>query len=250
MYWIDCHIHLSTFQSSYRETLFQRSKEKNIRSWVLAGLDSADWSEQKQIIGADIYPAFGLHPWRVISLNQSQIDEELKVLSSLLRDARAIGETGIDSFRATSEEQIRQQERVFLKHLEINKPWGKPVILHIVKSHEKAIEILKGYSYRGLVHGYSGSWEMAKKYIDQGYMISVGRGAYHKGYKALKETIKHIPLDSLLVESDAYFEAGAAEDPVDLFENVVRAVCQLKNISAEKLQEAVFHNIKALFKEP
>ena len=75
----------------------------------------------------------------------------------------------------------------------------------------------------------------------------MGRGVYQRGYKSLKETVVKIPLASLVIESDA----SEPEDAVDIYLKVVRAVCEIKNISQEQLQEATFRNINRLLsKEP
>ncbi len=248
MNWIDAHIHLSSFSEEEIQTLLKKSSSQNIKSWVMAGDESLDWQRQLKLKNAQTLTSFGLHPWQVLKMTDEQIQLEMKTLKELVPHADFLGETGIDGFRAKTSEDLQKQEDVFLAHLDLNKDYSKPLVLHVVKSHEKAISLLKSFSYRGLVHGFSGSWEVAKLYIDLGYKISVGRGVYQKGYKALKDVVARISLDDLFIESDAFKDPDSgAEDAVSIYLQVVEAVCEIKNISQQELQEATFHNISSLF---
>ena len=227
--------------------MIERSAVQNILGRVMAGYDADDWDEQLKIKLPNTYRSFGLHPWHVLALGSDEIQKQMQYLTTVLPEADFIGETGIDGFRAKTKEQKDLLEDIFRQHLHLNQTFKKPLVLHIVKDHERAQSLLKSYSFKGLVHGFSGSWDVARSYIDSGFMISVGRGVFHRGYKSLKETVVKIPLDSLLIESDAF----KSEDAVDIYLKVVRAVCEIKNISQEQLQEATFRNInRVLSKEP
>ena len=247
MYWFDSHIHLSSYTPLDRDHLIKKSFLQNIRGHLMAGYDSTDWSKQLSISNPSVYRSFGLHPWQVLEMSQYQIDQQLHHLSQLLPSAHLLGETGLDGFRAKTPEQKSLLEDVFLRHLELNRLHNRPLVLHIVKDHTRALELLKPFGYRGLVHGFSGSWDSAQEYIDRGFLISVGRGVYQKGYKNLKETVLRLPLEALLLESDAVGDADEGpEDAVDIYFRVVKSVCEIKNISQEQLQEVTFRNINRL----
>jgi TatD DNase family protein len=252
MFWFDSHIHLSSFKNPDRGQLIESSTVQNILGRVMAGYDATDWDEQLNIKLPNTYRSFGLHPWQVLALGPEQIQKQMQHLVTVLPKADFMGETGLDGFRAKSTEQQNLLEEIFRQHLHLNRTFKKPLMLHIVKDHQKAQSLLKPYSYGGLIHGFSGSWEVARNYIDGGFLISVGHGVYSRGYKSLKETVAKIPLDSLVIESDAVAEsAHGPEDAVDVFFKVVQTVCEIKNISQEQLQEATFRNInRVLSKEP
>lgn len=256
MYWLDAHIHLSSFKNSDRQRLIERSAVHNILGRIMAGYDGADWDEQLQIQLPNTYKSFGLHPWQVLAMDSNQIQKQMHHLAAVLPQADFMGETGLDGFRAKTKEQKALLEDIFRQHLEMNQTFKKPLVLHIVKDHEKAQSLLKSYSYMGLIHGFSGSWDVARNYINNGFMISVGRGVYQRGYKSLKETVLKIPMDSLLIESDGFLDPESRtddrpEDAVDIYLKVVQAVCEIKNISQEQLQEVTFRNINRLLsKEP
>ncbi len=249
MHWIDCHIHLSSFPENSRTLLFKNSQQLNLRTWVMAGYDSQDWQRQIQIsTNSQIYRSFGLHPWCVLEMTEERIREEMKILRELYPQCQLMGETGIDGFRSQDKAQLLKQIAVFEEHLDMNKVAKKPLVLHMVKCHQEALGHLKKHSYTGIVHGFSGSWEEAKAYIDLGYKISVGRGVFHQGYRKLKDAVQSLPLEALLLESDAFYGPEESEaQAVDIYFQVVEAICKIKNISQEELQAAVFHNIKSLF---
>jgi TatD DNase family protein len=242
--WFDSHIHFSSFQNADRDRLIEGSVAKNIMGRVMAGYDSHDWDKQLSINSKNTFKCFGLHPWQVLTRAPEEVEKEMLRLGQLLPTADFLGETGLDGFRAKTQEQRDFLEKVFRRHLELNVNFRKPLVLHVVKDHSQAINLLKTYSYSGFVHGFSGSWEVARGYLDIGYLISVGRGVYQNGYKSLKQAVVKIPLDCLLLESDGVGDSTSGpEDVVDIYMKVVKAVCELKNISQEELQEATFRNI-------
>lgn len=249
MYWIDSHIHLSSFPENSLFSFFKKSQTRNLSSWVMAGYDSQDWQRQLQIsTNQEIYRSFGLHPWRVLELTEDKIQEEMRLLRELFPQYQFMGETGIDGFRSKDKIQMFKQIAVFEEHLDINKNAKKPLVLHTVKAHQETLRQLKKHSFKGLVHGFSGSWEEAQSYIALGYKISVGRGVFRQGYRKLKDALQHLPLESLLLESDAFYGPEESESQaIDIYFQVVEAICKIKNISQEELQAAVFHNIKSLF---
>jgi len=248
---IDSHVHLSFFNSQQLEEFFAKGKRAGINRWVMAGYDSQDWQKQITIAQSheNVRMSFGLHPWRVLEMEDQQIESDLKQLEQLLPQAHACGETGIDGFRGKSDEDIEKQKTVFVRHLEMNRAFSKPLVLHIVKSHGPSLEILKKYSYTGIVHGFSGSWEIAKLYIDLGFKISLGRGIYQKGFRNLKETAQKIAMSDFVLESDAALDDnGQPEDPIEILKQVTDVLAELKRISVEKICASNYENVSSIFR--
>jgi TatD DNase family protein len=247
---IDAHAHLSFFTEDQLAAIFQKAKQQGISAWVMAGYDLPDWHKQ-QIIAQQhpgIKTSFGLHPWRVLALKDDEIEAQMQELAEMLPQAQACGETGIDGFRTADPALLRKQKNVFERHLELNTSWGLPLVLHIVKAHDESIDLLKRYSYRGIVHGFSGSWETAKRYIALGYKISLGRGIYQKGFRNLKETAAKIDLADFVLESDAYVtDDGAVEDPIAILSQVAQALSEIKSMPLEKIGRASCENVKTVF---
>lgn len=242
----DAHAHLTFYDVEDVEAIFQAGKSQNVRRWIMGGYDSDDWQKQVELESrhpTKIITCFGLHPWKVIELNQGQIDKEIEILSQKLAQAGACGETGLDFFK--DKDCAAKQEDVFLRHLDLNQSYQKPLVLHVVQAHGRALEILKERTFNGIVHGFSGSYEVAKQYIDLGYKISVGRGIYHKGYKALKDTVKRIDLKHMTIESDV--ENGEGEKPIKILFKVFEAVAEIKSVDVQDVLRASEQNINEVF---
>lgn len=247
---IDSHAHLSFFNSQQLDAIFKNAPVHGVNGWIMAGYDASDWQKQKSIYQKhkNTKMSFGLHPWRVIEMSNQEVERDMDVLKDLLPEAQACGETGLDTFKTNDPALVKRQEDVFLRHLHLNAELKLPLILHIVKAHEAALNILKPHSFNGIVHGYSGSWEVAKRYISLGYKISLGRGLFQKGYKHLKETALKIDLKDLVIESDAYVdEAGVPEDPIAILLQVAQALAEIKSLPIEKIGRANLENVKTLF---
>ncbi len=247
---IDSHVHLSFFDPDHLAELLVRAKTYKISNWIMAGYDSADWQRQQAMVQQipNIKTSFGLHPWRVIEMSPHDITQELQILEQMLPQANALGETGIDAFKTKDTELLSRQEAIFRQHLELNRPYDLPLVLHLVQAHERSYNILKQYSYRGIIHGFSGSWEMAQRYIQLGYKISLGRGLLQKGYKQLKETAQKIPLSDFVIESDAALDdQGRPEDALEILTQVAKALAELKTLPVETIGRANQDNVKAIF---
>lgn len=251
MTWIDAHAHISFFNSSDIENLINQGRAQSLNFWMMAGYDAKDWSAQRTVKAAhpnEFGAAYGLHPWRVIEMSPDEIDRDMITLETSISDAQAMGETGIDKFKTQDPGIVKRQIEIFERHMELNKISNLPVVLHVVHAESEALTVLAKYSHKGIVHGYSGSYESAKRYVSQGYKISVGRGVFHRGYKNLKDCVEKLPLEHLLLESDAGLdENGLAENPVDIFFKVVDAVAQMKHVSTERLLESQVQNFRQIF---
>lgn len=252
MYWIDAHAHISFFNDDVVRKMLEQGFLKNLRFWCLAGYDASDWQKQKTLIDKypkNFAPVFGLHPWRVIEMSDLDIESEMKTLESLLPVARALGETGVDKFKTDDPLVVQKQILLFEKHLELNAKFQLPLVLHIVRAENEALSVLKKYSYSGVIHGFSGSYETAKRFMDLGYKISVGRGVYAKGYRQLKECVQKLSLSDFLLESDAAItDDGVPEDPITVFLKTVEAVADIKKVSVDELLVANYTNVQKVFR--
>lgn len=252
MYWIDAHAHISFFNDDVVSKMLEQGFLKNLRFWCLAGYDSDDWQKQKALINKypkNFAPVFGLHPWRVIEMSDSEIEADMKTLTEVLPYAKALGETGIDKFKTQDIRVVQKQLSLFEQHLELNKKYQLPLVLHIVRAENEAVTVLKKYTYSGVIHGFSGSYETAKRFVDLGFKISVGRGAYVQGYRQLKECVQKLDISDFLMESDAATtEEGHPEDPISVFFKVATAVSEIKKIPMDELLSANYTNVQKVFR--
>ena len=199
-----------------------------------------------------VLAAVALHP------NEAPVVEDLEhdwsIIAKLAEHprVRAIGETGLDYFRTPPELRKRQQES-FKWHIELAKKHNKALVFHDRDSHEDVLSVLLevGAPDKTIFHCYSGDLAMAKICVDRGYILSFAGTLTFKNAPELREAVKIVPLDQLLVETDSPFLAptphrGALNTPAQIA-NIVRAMADERNVSDAELATALSNNAERIF---
>jgi TatD DNase family protein len=196
----DAHCHLADprLEASLSDVI-ARSKEVGVTGWIQGGVSPDDWQRQSEIKRKyeAIKLVYGLHPWWVSSHTVKEVDEAYAILEKRLREAVALGELGLDLGERHGK-NVEHQKIYFIKQITLAKKQSKPMVLHLVKCHGEALEILKKYApypQRGLVHSFTGSKEVAQEYIKLGFLISVCATA--------KKDLASIPAEALVIETDS-----------------------------------------------
>ena len=251
-----------------REQLFQELLDTNIPYSIEPGVSLQSCEEVLQLCVEypdRIFPAMGIHPTRSIYEKWS----DRKKLDALAKTPGviAIGECGLD-YHYKREEQHRLKQHIwFLYQLDLAWRLKKPVILHVRDAHEDALRILRWHPARrlgGVIHCFYGSREIAQQYLKLGYHFGIGGSLLQQEERAgdLWEAVKHIPLDKILVETDAPFILPYCKDvlPPKLLRRtrnsslilpaVIEKIAQLKGISAEEVEQAAAENAIRLFDLP
>lgn len=252
----DGHCHLADRRiASEIYEIVSRAKGRGIGLFVQGGVDPEDWERQidlKKRYPKQIITSFGLHPWWVASHSQTEFDEAFKLLSRHLVDADGLGEIGLDHGPKVSKESYKRQEHGFRAQLDLFRK-EKPLILHIVRAHGPALEgLARKKELSGMLHSFSGSREIAKKYLDLDLYLSISPAITRKGFETLKRCVSYIPLDRLILESDSPDQKPvlwekAWNEPTSLFETATE-IAGLRKTSAEALLEASTANVKKLFR--
>ena len=248
-----------------RDQLFQELLDANIPYSVEPGVSLQSCEEVLQLCSeypGRIFPAMGIHPTR--SLYEMWSDRTKLDAFAKTPGVIAIGECGLD-YHYKREEQHRLKQNIwFLYQLDLAWRLKKPVILHVRDAHEDALRILKWHPARklgGVIHCFYDSWEIAQQYLKLGYHIGIGGSLLQQEERAgaLWEAVKHIPLDKILVETDAPFILPYCRDvlPPKLLRRtrntslilpaVIEKIAQLKGISAEEVEQAAAQNAIRLF---
>jgi TatD DNase family protein len=199
-----------------------------------------------------VLAAVALHP------NEAPVVENLEadwaVIAKLAEHprVRAIGETGLDYFRTPPELRARQQES-FKWHIELAKKTSKALVIHDRDSHDDVLSVLLevGAPEKVIFHCFSGDVAMAKTCIERGYVLSFAGTLTFKNAPALREAVKLVPLDQLLVETDSPFLApmphrGALNTPAQIA-NIVRAMALERDADLGELATALGNNAERLF---
>lgn len=203
---VDAHSHLADSRfDECRAQVLDRARARGIRFFIQGGVDPDDWRRQSAITEPGIVLCFGMHPWYVDRVDTEELALALDQLAQYLPCAAAVGELGLDFGPRMRPERFSLQREMFQRQLRMNLDYEKPLVLHCVQCHNEAPFMLRSVSpkWTGMVHGFSGSLESARAYMALGLMISVGGAVTQTGYAKLKQAVKDIPGDFLVVESDA-----------------------------------------------
>lgn len=261
MKYVDAHSHWADLKFKQDDESLARHLqaclEKGIDFFLQGGVNPEDW--QRQIEIKKKYPenfglSFGLHPYFVSDHDIDECETALDQLTMLLPQAMALGEAGLDFRPHIMKESQALQIEMLENQIELAKAFEKPMVLHIVQAHEKAVQVfdLWGAPERtGLVHAFGGSFEVAKPYIDKGFLISVGGAVTFDKNRKLQDCIKKIPLEFLLVESDSPDQAPEAWQGLNQSTSIYQIaekIALIRNISVFDVLEVNTSNFKRLFR--
>ena len=251
-----------------RAQLFDELLATDIPYSIEAGISLQSCEEVLQLCAEyqnRIFPAIGIHPTRSVFENwkdRKQLDVMAKADGVI-----AIGECGLD-YHYKREEQHRLRQHIwFLYQLDLAWKLKKPVILHVRDAHEDALRILRMHPARklgGVIHCFYGSWEIAEQYLKLGYHFGIGGSILQQEERAkdLWEAIPNIPLDRILLETDAPYILPYCKDVIQpkllrrarntslILHEVIKKVAELKRLSVSQVEEAAFANTISLFNLP
>jgi TatD DNase family protein len=251
---IDSHAHLEMpeFRRDLDEVI-QRAEESGVEYIFTVGTEGRDWKRALEIACSHpkIFAILGVHPH-----NAKEIDDRtypaLKELC-LNEKVRAYGEIGLDFFRNLSPREI--QIKRFREQIALARELRLPIVIHDREAHQETLEILKSEkaeTYGGIIHCFSGDYRMAKECLDMGFYISVPGTITFKNAEEFQGIVKKLPLESLLVETDAPFLSpvpfrGKRNEP-GFIRYTAQRVADLKKVPFEKVAEVTTANALTVFK--
>jgi TatD DNase family protein len=201
-----------------------------------------------------IYAAVGVHPHDAREMDEGSIPEMRELLKH--PKAAAVGEIGLDYHYNFSPPDVQRSR--FREQLELALELDAPVIIHEREAFEDVMGILSGYrGVRGVFHCFSGGWEAAKRVLDLGggsWMLSFTGVVTFKNARAALETAARVPLDRLMLETDAPYLSpepvrGGRNDSRNLL-HVARRLAEARGTGVEALAEATLQNGKKFFGIP
>ena len=244
----DTHCHLYKEYYEDLDEILKNCQENKINRMINNGCDSKSNQEVLYLITKypNMYGALGIHPENVDTYKE----EDLIWLEKNIKKKKiiAIGEIGLD-YHYTKENK-EEQKSLFERQLSIAENENLPVIIHSREATEDTINILKKYKTKGVIHSFSGSKETAQIYIKMGYLLGINGVVTFKNSK-LKEVIKDIPLENIVLETDSPYLTpepfrGKRNEPARILD-IARFICDLKSISLEELSKITNANIKRIF---
>ncbi len=257
---VDAHAHMeivtdAAFDSQEVADVIAEAKSVNVDRIVQVGYSA---EQSRWCVGAaekwntSVLAAVALHPNEAPVVED--LDADLKVIEQLAQHSRvrAIGETGLDYFRTPPELRARQQES-FKWHIDLAKRMNKALVIHDRDSHDDVLSVLSevGAPEKTIFHCFSGDVAMAKICIERGYILSFAGTLTFKNAPELRDAVKLVPLDQLLVETDSPFLAptphrGAGNTPAQIA-NIVRAMAAERNQDLAELASALSENAERIF---
>ena len=256
---IDTHTHLDfpDFDAD-RLQLLADSRALGVERMVVLGVYQSNWQRMWDLVQTDsqLHAAFGLHP---VYLNEHRPEHVLELEQWLSRLAGhpqlcAVGEIGLDYFLPELDRDGQQQ--LFEAQLQLAADFKLPALLHVRRSHAQVIATLKRFKLQrgGIVHAFAGSREEAREYIKLGFKLGLGGAATWPQALRLRKVIADLPLDAIVLETDAPDMAPAMypnqrNSPQHL-PDICRALAELIGISPEQLAKATTANACEVFGWP
>lgn len=197
-----------------------------------------------------VYGAVGVHPDEVGELNE----EQLNWLKSLCGKEKivAVGEIGLDYY--WDKENHNVQKEWFVKQLHMAKTVNLPVNIHSREATKDTLDIITAEhagSTGGVIHCFSGSKEIAAKYLDMDYYIGVGGVVTFKNARVLKEVVAYVPIEKILVETDCPYLAPAPfrgkRNSSLMIPYILDMIAEIKGISRAEAEQQTWENAMQMY---
>ncbi len=199
----------------------------------------------------NLYCSVGVHPHNVAS--EAAATPEVLIEHARADEVIGIGETGLDYYYDHSPRELQRES--FRVHAAAARETGLPLIVHTRDADADTVDILademRAGAFKGLIHCFSTSWELAEKSLELGFYISVAGIVTFNKAEALREAVRDVPLERLLVETDAPYLApapmrGKRNEPAFVAHTAAR-LAEIKGVAPEALAAATTDNFFTLF---
>lgn len=250
---IDTHVHLNAdqFQDDLHEVI-ERAISAKVEKMIVVGFNRPTIEKAMELIEEYefLYAVIGWHPVDAIDCTEA----ELKWIEELANHPKVvgIGETGLDYYWDKSPKDVQQE--LFRKQIHLAQRVKLPIIIHNRDATGDVVRILKeenAKSVGGIMHCFGGSVETAQECIHLNFMISLAGPVTFKNARLPKKVAKEIPLEHLLIETDAPYLAphphrGKRNEP-SYVTLVAEEIARLKEISVEEVAKVTTSNAKKIF---
>jgi len=248
---VDTHVHLNS--KKFKDDLPQvisRAHEAGVELMIVVGFDHE--TNLKAIELAEKYPfiyaTVGFHPTDARHVKESDYEILIKQLQH--EKVVGVGECGLDFY--WDKEFIDKQIEVFRRQIELSIKFDKPLVIHMRDASEATYNVLSEYeNLKGIMHCYSGSAEMVEMYLKLGLHISLGGPVTFKNGRVPKEVAKIVPINKLLIETDAPYLSphpfrGKTNEPARV-KLVAEEIARLRDVSYTEIADKTAKNAYKLF---
>ena len=251
---IDSHAHLDGEKfADDRAAVVERALASGVVKIITMG-DSLESSARSVALAEEfesVYVAVGIHPEEAQPMTTAT-DEQLAAWAAQEKVV-AIGEIGLDYYWEKDEEKRALQRAIFVRQLDLARQLRLPVCIHDREAHGDMMKILKteGRGLRGVLHCYSGSWEMAAELLKGDWYFGIDGPLTYKNAAKLPEIVQRLPAERILVETDSPYLSpmpfrGKRNEPAHVL-YVAKKAAELRGESLEAFARATRENTRDLY---
>lgn len=250
---IDTHCHLDIIEDQGQSisTSLEKAKKHGVSAIVQIGINYENSLTAQKIIsqfknGIELRYTIGCHPADDIPLEEAESIYQLVLQSEGDSNFIGIGEIGLDYYH--KKDNMEYQKSIFRKFIELAIQKKLPIIVHSRDAAEDTYQILSEYSGKvgGIIHCFTYDYNYAKKFCDLGFYISFSGIVAFKNAVDIHEAAKNIPLENILIETDAPFlspppHRGKRNEPSYIVHTFKR-ILELRTENVEKVEDSIYQN--------
>ncbi len=255
---IDSHAHIQGKEyAGEAATLIARAQAAGVDTIIAVG-GAGDMSSNNEAVALaglfpNVFATVGMHPHDAKDVG----DQELNIMRGLAAEPKvvAVGETGLDYYYNNSAQETQRQ--VFRQFIRLARETKLPIVVHERDAAADAAQLLRDEgegTIVGVIHCFTGDFDAARRYLDLGFYLSFTGIITFKNAEALRDVVRKIPLEKMLVETDSPYltpvpHRGKRNEPAYV-RFVAETIARIKNTALEEVARVTTANTRALFRLP
>jgi TatD DNase family protein len=246
---IDVHAHIDYEQFDLdRPEIIKRAKSEDILIInsglnVEGGKKTLDLSREFD----NVYATIGLPPTEILD---EDVNNVIELIEEYKDEIVAIGEVGLDYYWVKEEEKRKKEIKNFRKFIELSKKINLPLVIHSRDAEDDTLKLLDEYHIKALLHCFGGDAKKAVEASEKGHLISIPANLVKS--RVRQEVVKAVPLESLVLETDAPYLAPVPKtrnEPVNI-KITAKKIAEIKNIDYSVVEETTTRTAKKFFNVP
>lgn len=248
---VDTHSHINTLEKITPQEAIDNAKANGVEKIIVPAAAVQDIDEVLKFVNKyeNTFGLLGVHPSEVKDWDDSLLDKIREYSKN--EKIVGIGEIGLDYYWDKSFNDL--QKEVFIKQIKLANELKLPICVHDREAHKDSFDILKEYNKISdvVMHCFSGSVEFAKECVKEGWFIALGGVVTFKNAIKMKEVAKEVPIENLLVETDAPYLTpvpfrGTENQPAYV-KFVAEEIAKLRGITFEEVATATTRNAEKVY---
>ena len=253
-----CHLYFPEFNQD-RDEVIKRARKTGVSFFVQVGASLEDSRKAVELAKQydDMVASAGIHPHCAENADVDADIAELKKLALDNKKVKAIGECGLDFGKSgeIEDNEKKAQIALFEAQIVLAQELKLPLIVHCRNAHKEVAQMIydSGFKIHGaVIHCFTGNWDDAKRYLELGCFISFsGIVSFKKKAEAIQEAALKMPLDRLLIETDAPYLApephrGKRNEPA-FIKNIIQSIADSRGASFDEIEKATDQNARKIF---